>query len=153
MVGNPFQVLLKILPSSTQHTLITNNLSISVSSSLSSSSSSPSPHVVDCVRASEECNLSAQCSSRYRIMRQCLVGKDWNSMLANKECQAALEVLQGMPLMECRCKRGMKKELQCLQNYWSIHMGLSEACRTHTNSPVHKAARASSNTNMILQSV
>ncbi|GAA6110625.1 GDNF family receptor alpha-2a, partial [Tachysurus ichikawai] len=107
------------------------DLSVFVSSSpssSSSSSSSPSLDFVDCVRASEECNLSPQCSSRYRIMRQCLVGKDWNSMLANKECQAALEVLQETPLVECRCKRGMKKELQCLQNYWSIHMGLSEAC-------------------------
>ena len=47
-------------------------------------------------------------------------------MLANRECQAALEVLQDNPLYDCRCKRGMKKELQCLQNYWSIHMGLTE---------------------------
>ncbi|TUK42444.1 GDNF family receptor alpha-2 [Bagarius yarrelli] len=99
-----------------------NDLFVSLSSSLStssSSSSSLSPEFVDCVRASEDCNLSPQCSSRYRIMRQCLVGKDWNSMLSNKECQAALEVLQETPLVECRCKRGMKKELQCLQNYWS----------------------------------
>ncbi|KAK1787158.1 hypothetical protein P4O66_017533, partial [Electrophorus voltai] len=81
---------------------------------------------VDCVRAGEVCNQSPQCSSRFRIMRQCLVGKDWNTMLANKECQAALEVLQDSPLYECRCKRGMKKELQCLQSFWSIHMSLSE---------------------------
>lgn len=47
-------------------------------------------------------------------------------MLASKECQGALEVLQDSPLYDCRCKRGMKKELQCLQNYWSIHMGLTE---------------------------
>ncbi|MCJ8735443.1 hypothetical protein PDJAM_G00247290 [Pangasius djambal] len=115
--------------------LLLDDLSVSVSSSLSSSSSSPSPDFVDCVRASEVCNLSPQCSSRYRIMRQCLVGKDWNSMLANKECQAALEVLQETPLVECRCKRGMKKELQCLQNYWSIHMGLSEGEDFYEASP------------------
>lgn len=81
---------------------------------------------MDCVRASDMCNQNSQCSSRYRIMRQCLAGKDSNTMLANKECQAALEVLQESPLYDCRCKRGMKKELQCLQNYWSIHMGLTE---------------------------
>ncbi|KAB5567925.1 hypothetical protein PHYPO_G00238440 [Pangasianodon hypophthalmus] len=116
--------------------LLLDDLSVSVSSSLSSSSSSsPSPDFVDCVRASEVCNLSPQCSSRYRIMRQCLVGKDWNSMLANKECQAALEVLQETPLVECRCKRGMKRELQCLQNYWSIHMGLSEGEDFYEASP------------------
>ncbi|KAF5889318.1 GDNF family receptor alpha-2-like, partial [Clarias magur] len=106
-----------------------------LSVSVSSSSSSSSLDFVDCVRASEVCNLSPQCSSRYRIMRQCLVGKDWNSMLANKECQAAMEFLQETPLMECRCKRGMKRELQCLQNYWSIHMGLSEGEDFYEASP------------------
>lgn len=61
-------------------------------------------------------------------MRQCLSGgdKERSTMLASKECQGALEVLQDSPLYDCRCKRGMKKELQCLQNYWSIHMGLTE---------------------------
>lgn len=47
----------------------------------------------------------------------------------NRECQAALEVLLVSPLYDCRCKRGMKKELQCLQNYWTIHMGLTEGRR------------------------
>lgn len=60
-------------------------------------------------------------------MRQCLVGKEKDAMLDNnRECQAALEVLLLSPLYDCRCKRGMKKELQCLQNYWTIHMGLGE---------------------------
>ncbi|NWZ72544.1 GFRA2 protein, partial [Acrocephalus arundinaceus] len=81
---------------------------------------------VDCVRANELCAGEPSCSSRYRTLRQCLAGRDRNTMLANKECQAALEVLQESPLYECRCKRGMKKELQCLQIYWSIHMGLTE---------------------------
>lgn len=59
-------------------------------------------------------------------MRQCLVGKEKEAMLDNNwECQAALDVLQKNSLHKCRCKRGMKKELQCLQNYWIIHMGLS----------------------------
>lgn len=81
---------------------------------------------MDCVRASDLCNQSPQCSSRYRIMRQCLVGKERAAMLANRDCQAALEVLQDSPLYDCRCRRGMKRELQCLQNYWSIHLGLAE---------------------------
>lgn len=72
------------------------------------------------------CNQNPQCSSRYRVMRQCLVGRERDTMLANRECQAALEVLLVSPLYDCRCKRGMKKELQCLQSYWSIHMGLTE---------------------------
>ncbi|RMB90931.1 hypothetical protein DUI87_32529 [Hirundo rustica rustica] len=81
---------------------------------------------VDCVRANELCAGEPGCSSRYRTLRQCLAGRDRNTMLANKECQAALEVLQESPLYDCRCKRGMKKELQCLQIYWSIHLGLAE---------------------------
>ncbi|NWU82303.1 GFRA2 protein, partial [Onychorhynchus coronatus] len=81
---------------------------------------------VDCVRANELCAGEPSCSSRYRTLRQCLAGRDRNTMLANKECQAALEVLQESPLYDCRCKRGMKKELQCLQIYWSIHLGLTE---------------------------
>uniref|UniRef100_A0A3Q2DKJ3 GDNF family receptor alpha 2 n=1 Tax=Cyprinodon variegatus TaxID=28743 RepID=A0A3Q2DKJ3_CYPVA len=92
---------------------------------------------LDCVRASELCNQNSQCSSRYRIMRQCLSGgdKERSTMLASKECQRALEVLQDSPLYDCRCKRGMKKELQCLQNYWSIHMGLTEGEEFYETSP------------------
>ncbi|XP_068430134.1 GDNF family receptor alpha-2 [Clinocottus analis] len=92
---------------------------------------------LDCVRASELCNQNSQCSSRYRIMRQCLSGgdKERSAMLASRECREALEVLQDSPLYDCRCKRGMKKELQCLQNYWSIHMGLSEGEEFYETSP------------------
>nr|XP_034975025.1 GDNF family receptor alpha-2 isoform X2 [Zootoca vivipara] len=80
---------------------------------------------VDCVRANELCAAEPSCSSRYRTLRQCVAGRDRNTMLANKECQAALEVLQESPLYDCHCKRGMKKELLCLQIYWSIHLGLT----------------------------
>lgn len=80
---------------------------------------------VDCVRANEFCAAESSCSSRYRTLRQCVAGRDRNTMLANKECQAALEVLQESPLYDCHCKRGMKKELLCLQIYWSIHLGLT----------------------------
>ncbi|XP_066507072.1 GDNF family receptor alpha-2 isoform X2 [Hoplias malabaricus] len=90
---------------------------------------------MDCLRASEMCSQSPQCSSRFRIIRQCLVGRDRTTMLANRECQSALEVLQDSPLYDCRCKRGMKKELQCLQSYWSIHMGLNEGEELYETSP------------------
>ncbi|TKS85096.1 GDNF family receptor alpha-2 [Collichthys lucidus] len=98
---------------------------------------------LDCVRASELCNQNSQCSSRYRIMRQCLSGgdKERSAMLASKECQGALEVLQDSPLYDCRCKRGMKKELQCLQNYWSIHMGLTEDSSLSKLSPCSEAGK------------
>ncbi|KAI5099555.1 GDNF family receptor alpha-2 isoform X1 [Silurus meridionalis] len=90
---------------------------------------------MDCLRASEMCNQNAQCSSRFRIMRQCLVGRDRSAMLENKECQVALEVLQDSPLHQCHCKRGMKKELQCLQSYWTIHMSLNEGEELYETSP------------------
>ncbi|XP_028853048.1 GDNF family receptor alpha-2-like isoform X2 [Denticeps clupeoides] len=97
--------------------------------------SAAEPHKpVDCVRAGDMCSQSPQCSSRYRVMRQCLVGRDRN-MLANRECQEALEVLQDSPLFHCRCKRGMKKELQCLQSYWTIHKGLADDDEFYEASP------------------
>ncbi|XP_062272707.1 GDNF family receptor alpha-2-like [Scomber scombrus] len=96
---------------------------------------------VDCIQASDMCNQNPHCSSRYRVMRQCLVGKEKEAMLDNnRECQAALEVLLVSPLYYCRCKRGMKKELQCLQNYWSIHMGLTEGGDIDDSSPYEPVA-------------
>ncbi|XP_056448685.1 GDNF family receptor alpha-2-like [Gadus chalcogrammus] len=101
----------------------------------------PQPQWVDCVEAAEMCNQNPHCSSRYRVMRQCLVGKEKDSMLdTNRECRAALEVLLLSPLYECRCKRGMKKELQCLQSYWSIHMGLTEGGEFYETSPYEPVA-------------
>uniref|UniRef100_A0A3B3DA29 GDNF family receptor alpha 2 n=1 Tax=Oryzias melastigma TaxID=30732 RepID=A0A3B3DA29_ORYME len=99
------------------------------------------PEWVDCIQASEMCNQNPHCSSRYRVMRQCLVGKEKETMLDNnKECQAALEVLLVSPLYDCRCKRGMKKELQCLQTYWTIHMGLNEGRKQMDLSPYEPIA-------------
>ncbi|TDH13156.1 hypothetical protein EPR50_G00055750 [Perca flavescens] len=96
---------------------------------------------VDCIQASDWCNQNPQCSSRYRVMRQCLVGKEKEAMLDNnRECQAALEVLLVSPLYDCRCRRGMKKELQCLQNYWTIHMGLTEGGDMDDSSPYEPVA-------------
>eukprot|EP00066_Takifugu_rubripes_P008804 XP_003975286.1 PREDICTED: GDNF family receptor alpha-2-like [Takifugu rubripes] len=106
-------------------------------------SSGPGAHSewVDCIQASEMCNQNPNCSSRYRVMRQCLVGKEKDAMLDNnRECQAALEVLLGSPLYDCRCKRGMKKELQCLQNYWTIHMGLGDGGDVADSSPYEPVA-------------
>lgn len=98
--------------------------------SLASPSSPQGPELhgwrppVDCVRANELCAAESNCSSRYRTLRQCLAGRDRNTMLANKECQAALEVLQESPLYDCRCKRGMKKEKNCLRIYWGMYQSL-----------------------------
>ncbi|XP_034286601.1 GDNF family receptor alpha-2 isoform X2 [Pantherophis guttatus] len=90
---------------------------------------------VDCARANELCAAEPGCSSSFRTLRQCLAGRDHNTLLGNKECRLALEVLQGSALHGCRCRRRMKKELSCLQIYWSLHLGLAGGAEFYEASP------------------
>ncbi|XP_076599771.1 GDNF family receptor alpha-1a [Chaetodon auriga] len=85
---------------------------------------------LDCVRASEQCLKEQACSTKYRTMRQCVAGgKESNfSMVAGleakDECRSAMDALKQSPLYNCRCKRGMKKEKNCLRIYWGIYQTL-----------------------------
>ncbi|XP_077468827.1 GDNF family receptor alpha-1-like isoform X1 [Stigmatopora argus] len=84
---------------------------------------------VDCVRASEQCLKETACSSKYRTSRQCGAGKEGNFSAvarhqAQRECRGAVEALKQSPLYNCRCKRGMKKEKNCLRIYWGIYQTL-----------------------------
>ncbi|XP_015203385.1 GDNF family receptor alpha-1 [Lepisosteus oculatus] len=84
---------------------------------------------LDCVKASEQCLKEQGCSTKYRTMRQCVAGKESNfSMVsgleAKDECRSAMDALKQSPLYNCRCKRGMKKEKNCLRIYWSIYQSL-----------------------------
>ncbi|XP_013885725.1 GDNF family receptor alpha-1 [Austrofundulus limnaeus] len=81
---------------------------------------------LDCVRASEQCLREQSCSTKYRTMRQCVAGgKEGNNSLEVKdECRSAMEALKQSPLYNCRCKRGMKKEKNCLRIYWGIYQTL-----------------------------
>uniref|UniRef100_A0A3P8SYG2 GDNF family receptor alpha-1 n=1 Tax=Amphiprion percula TaxID=161767 RepID=A0A3P8SYG2_AMPPE len=85
---------------------------------------------LDCVRASEQCLKEQACSTKYRTMRQCVAGgKESNfSMVAGleakDECRSAVDALKQSPLYNCRCKRGMKKEKNCLRIYWGIYQTL-----------------------------
>lgn len=85
---------------------------------------------LDCVRASEQCLKEPACSSKYRTMRQCVAGgKESNfSMVAGQEakdeCRSVMDALKQSPLYNCRCKRGMKKEKNCLRIYWGIYQTL-----------------------------
>ncbi|XP_062913309.1 GDNF family receptor alpha-2 [Mobula hypostoma] len=92
---------------------------------------------VDCVRANEQCAAKPSCSSRYRTLRQCLAGKA--AMLfgpeIKNECVAAVVALQQSTLFECRCKRAMKKEKQCLAIYWSIHQSQFQGDDLYESSP------------------
>ncbi|KAL6102169.1 gfra1 [Pungitius sinensis] len=85
---------------------------------------------LDCVRASEQCLKEQACSTKYRTMRQCVAGgRESNfSMVAGQEardeCRSAMDALKQSPLYHCRCKRGMKKEKNCLRIYWGIYQTL-----------------------------
>nr|XP_057913931.1 GDNF family receptor alpha-1a isoform X2 [Doryrhamphus excisus] len=85
---------------------------------------------LDCVRASEQCLKEQACSTKYRTMRQCVAGgKETNfsavaRLEAQDECRSAVDALKQSPLYNCRCKRGMKKEKNCLRIYWGIYQTL-----------------------------
>ena len=84
---------------------------------------------LDCVRAHEQCLGKYGCSTKYRTMRQCVAGKAGNlSMLAEPEaqdeCRSAIEAMKQSPLYNCKCRRGMKKEKNCLRIFWSIYQSL-----------------------------
>ncbi|XP_068114032.1 GDNF family receptor alpha-1 [Hyperolius riggenbachi] len=84
---------------------------------------------LDCVRASEQCVKDQECSTKYRTLRQCVAGKETNfskvvGLEAKDECKNATEALKQKSLYNCRCKRGMKKEKNCLRIYWSMYQSL-----------------------------
>lgn len=82
---------------------------------------------LDCVRASDQCLREPACSSKYRTMRQCVAGgkeSNFSIVEAKNECRSAMDALKQSPLYNCRCKRGMKKEKNCLRIYWGIYQTL-----------------------------
>uniref|UniRef100_A0A4W2BWV6 GDNF family receptor alpha 1 n=1 Tax=Bos indicus x Bos taurus TaxID=30522 RepID=A0A4W2BWV6_BOBOX len=84
---------------------------------------------LDCVKASDQCLKEQSCSTKYRTLRQCVAGKETNFSLtsgleAKDECRSAMEALKQKSLYNCRCKRGMKKEKNCLRIYWSMYQSL-----------------------------
>ncbi|XP_018618081.1 GDNF family receptor alpha-1b isoform X2 [Scleropages formosus] len=98
-------------------------------SPLSPLSRSPGSPRLDCVKASELCLRDPPCSSKYRTLRQCVAGKEGNLSVvsgfeAQDECRSAMEALKQSPLYNCRCRRGMKKEKNCLRIYWGFYQSL-----------------------------
>ncbi|XP_072313637.1 GDNF family receptor alpha-4a [Eucyclogobius newberryi] len=77
----------------------------------------------DCLRAGDTCSSDDSCSPRLRTLRQCVAG-DGSVKLgpgARSQCENAMTALLATPLHGCQCKRGMKKEKNCLSIYWSLH--------------------------------
>ncbi|XP_030611116.1 GDNF family receptor alpha-1-like [Archocentrus centrarchus] len=84
---------------------------------------------LDCVKASEQCLKEYSCSPKYRTMRQCVAGRESNFSAvhgpeAQGECRSAIDAMKQSPLYNCRCRRGMKKEKNCLRIFWSIYQSL-----------------------------
>lgn len=84
---------------------------------------------LDCVKASDQCIKEQSCSTKFRMLRQCVAGKESNfsrptGLEAKDECKSAMEALKQKSLYNCRCKRGMKKEKNCLRIYWSMYQSL-----------------------------
>ncbi|KAG7259477.1 hypothetical protein CRUP_000643 [Coryphaenoides rupestris] len=84
---------------------------------------------LDCVKASEQCLKESTCSTKYRTMRQCVAGRESNFSAvtgteAQGECRSAIDAMKQSPLYNCRCRRGMKKEKNCLRIFWSIFESL-----------------------------
>uniref|UniRef100_A0A674PIB4 GDNF family receptor alpha 4a n=1 Tax=Takifugu rubripes TaxID=31033 RepID=A0A674PIB4_TAKRU len=80
----------------------------------------------DCLRAGDACSGDDTCSPRLRTLRQCVAG-DGSVKLgpgARNQCENAMTALLSTPLHGCQCKRGMKKEKNCLSIYWSLHQSL-----------------------------
>ncbi|XP_029932910.1 GDNF family receptor alpha-1b [Myripristis murdjan] len=93
------------------------------------SSTSSRSSRLDCVKASEQCLKEYTCSTKYRTMRQCVAGRESNFSAvtgpeAQGECRSAIDAMKQSPLYNCRCRRGMKKEKNCLRIFWSIFQSL-----------------------------
>ncbi|XP_063818757.1 GDNF family receptor alpha-1 [Pseudophryne corroboree] len=89
----------------------------------------PAGDRLDCVRANEQCLKEQECSTKYRTLRQCVAGKETNfskvtGLEAKDKCKNATEALKQKSLYNCRCRRGMKKEKNCLRIYWSVYQSL-----------------------------
>lgn len=94
---------------------------------------------LDCVKASDQCLREQSCSTKYRTLRQCVAGKESNfsraaGLEAKDECKSAMEALKQKSLYNCRCKRGMKKEKNCLRIYWSMYQSLQGTWLSYTTS-------------------
>ncbi|KAK0153423.1 GDNF family receptor alpha-4 [Merluccius polli] len=80
----------------------------------------------DCLVAGDTCSSDETCSPRLRTLRQCVAGNG-NMKLgpgARSQCANAVSALLTSPLHGCQCKRGMKREKNCLSIYWSLHQSI-----------------------------
>uniref|UniRef100_A0A671RAP5 GDNF family receptor alpha 4b n=1 Tax=Sinocyclocheilus anshuiensis TaxID=1608454 RepID=A0A671RAP5_9TELE len=79
--------------------------------------------VLDCLIAGDTCSSDETCSPRLRTLRQCVAGNGSMKLGpgARSQCANAVSALLSSPLHGCQCRRGMKREKNCLSIYWSLH--------------------------------
>ncbi|KAK9962915.1 hypothetical protein ABG768_006153 [Culter alburnus] len=77
----------------------------------------------DCLIAGDTCSSDETCSPRLRTLRQCVAGNGSMKLGpgARSQCANAVSALLSSPLHGCQCRRGMKREKNCLSIYWSLH--------------------------------
>uniref|UniRef100_A0A673BLR6 GDNF family receptor alpha 4b n=1 Tax=Sphaeramia orbicularis TaxID=375764 RepID=A0A673BLR6_9TELE len=80
--------------------------------------------MLDCLVAGDSCSSDETCSPRLRTLRQCVAGNGSMKLGpgARSQCANAVSALLSSPLHGCQCKRGMKKEKNCLSIYWSLNL-------------------------------
>ncbi|XP_061157911.1 GDNF family receptor alpha-4a [Syngnathus typhle] len=99
----------------------------------------------DCLSAGDACSGDEACSPRLRTLRQCVAG-DGSVKLgpgARNQCETAMTALMATPLRGCRCKRGMKKEKNCLSIYWSLQQAILHGLRLVEDFPYEPEERGS----------
>ncbi|XP_061750898.1 GDNF family receptor alpha-4a isoform X2 [Nerophis ophidion] len=99
----------------------------------------------DCLRAGDACSGDDTCSPRLRTLRQCVAG-DGSVKLgpgARNQCENAMTALLSTPLHGCQCKRGMKKEKNCLSIYWSLHQSVLHGLHLVEDFPYEPEERGS----------
>ncbi|TRY98774.1 hypothetical protein DNTS_025510 [Danionella cerebrum] len=94
----------------------------------------------DCLIAGDSCSGDETCSPRLRTLRQCVAGNGSMKLGpgARSQCANAISALLSTPLHGCQCRRGMKREKNCLSIYWSLHQSGIHGLNLVENYPYEK---------------
>ncbi|KAM8847753.1 GDNF family receptor alpha-4 [Synchiropus picturatus] len=97
----------------------------------------------DCLVAGDACSSDETCSPRLRTLRQCVAGNGSMKLGpgARSQCANAMSALLASPLHGCQCKRGMKKEKNCLSIYWSLHQSIIHGLKLVESYPYEMVQR------------
>ncbi|XP_076831479.1 GDNF family receptor alpha-4a [Brachyhypopomus gauderio] len=99
----------------------------------------------DCLTAGDSCSGDEACSPRLRTLRQCVAGGGSVKLGpgARNHCENAVAALLASPLHRCQCKRGMKREKNCLSIYWSLKQSVLHGLSLVESFPYEPVERGS----------